>query len=393
MAIMGFIIVVAGRAFADSTGMRVRSQNMLASAEEVGRVSALLKEDISQLGAKSWGISSASGYVFDSAAYVHMSYSNDLSSYYLGRSSGSSYDSLYFRKVHYDEDGKCKGVMAIELYVQDSVLFRKCTPSSFSKCSTPGLLAAECPEAPVEMARGVSEFAFLPSKPDDTLLIAQSNPAFGSSGNILSGFPPDASPMNFYFTSNGTGCHSISFKKDEEYAIELRLPYSEPESGKINYMDMFQAGRDHLSIGLRYITPSTVSVPDFLFYPPQAQEANKVTIRHFEFSVPSDITACIGITAAFSADSPARSGWLRISNIKVSKQTDKAYRFDREDPDYNPVHNPPITTPPTPDRASVKAFELTLGINKRGEINRAITVIPIPNNGITAADEQFAGGS
>jgi len=54
MAIMGFIIIVAGRVFSDSTKMRVRSQSMLASSEEAGRVSALIKEDVSQMGAKSW---------------------------------------------------------------------------------------------------------------------------------------------------------------------------------------------------------------------------------------------------------------------------------------------------------------------------------------------------
>jgi len=132
MAIMGFIIVVAGRIFSDSTGMRVRSQNMIASAEEGGRVTALLKEDISQMGTKSFGVSSASSYSIDIAENVYINSLTDLSSYEL-----PNYNDFTFLKAHYDEDGKCLAVMKIRWHVEDKKTF-----SALANCFLPPANAA-----------------------------------------------------------------------------------------------------------------------------------------------------------------------------------------------------------------------------------------------------------
>ncbi len=108
MAIMGFIIVVAGKVFSDATGMRVRSQNMLASSEEIGNLSAIIKEDISQMGAKVLGVSSASNYKFEvrEKVYISTTGTGDSSSYMLWHSprgdvKKDSLDSLIFRKIDY----------------------------------------------------------------------------------------------------------------------------------------------------------------------------------------------------------------------------------------------------------------------------------------------------
>ena len=435
---MGFIIVVAGRAFSDATGMRIRSQNMLGSAEEAGRVSAILKEDISQMGAKSWGRSSASGTAFDTVASVYRTYNNgnlsasstDLSSYVLTRNhpqtSASSYDSLWLRKAHFNENGACVGVLTVEWYVRADTLFRKCTPLNPKPTQCDGTLnTADCPNE-VEMARDVASFRLLPSIPGiegsssassaDTLfplsgtaskfIYKKSN---GEDGDITDGilnsghllYNSSSSGVlhtDFYLARSGqTNCEPFNFKKGEEYAISFDLPYrpnindlckatgttdcqgSTSLDARYNKMSMFQAGRDHLSVGLRNTTGNgqlAGGVPDFLFYPPQDTAANRdgVRTRHFEFSVPSDVSACIGITAAFY--SQAANGHLDIENFKVYRKTDNIYHFNRSSgSNYNPSAS---------SKAGVKAFELTLGINKRGEINRAITVIPVPNNGVLA---------
>jgi hypothetical protein len=419
MAILGFVIVVAGRAFSDSTGMRVRSQNMLASAEEAGRVSAILKDDISQMGAKSWGLLSANTHAFDTIASVHINFTAnndnaDLSSYEIIR--GENFDSFYFRKVHYDTSGVCGAVVEIEWHVTaDSLLMRKCNSSKPSKCGGEFSEETECPaNIEVEMARNVAEFRFFPSKrgiaggtslPSDTLfpdagtnsfaLIkgtqttpAMASPPTGGDKIILSNFEKNAdesgnSHANFYLAQQNEmfSCFPFTFEAGEEYAIDFDLiclnsACRSIDSGEsFNSMVMFQPGSDHLSVGLRNTNMNGNSIdgiPDFLFYPPLDASANK--IRHFEFSVPppGPVNACIGITAAFY--STAASGRLEIENFKVYRKTDKVYHFDRDDLSYNPDDGQ--------TKAAVKAFELSLGINKKGEINRTTTVIPVPNNGI-----------
>jgi len=411
MAIMGFIIVVAGRAFSDSTGMRIRSQNMLQSAEEAGRVSALLKEDISQMGAKSWGTSSTSGMNFEKAAGVFWS-STDSSSYELKK--GQNYDTITFRKVHYDASGRCGDVLEIKWFVDaNSTLSRTCERQN--KC-TGGTFNAnrDCP-ASVEMARNVAEFKFLPSVPGpegssstSATLYPYSGSTFGFlaktsasasstaiAGGILSGFSRNSSSSgtlhtNYYLRDGNTNnCRQFTFHKNEEYAISFELLYivtatdpckstcqSGNKANRYNPISMFQAGRDHLSAGLRNSSMSgepMAGVPDFLFYPPQDAVADEISTRLFTFSVPQTTTACVGITAAFY--SPASKGHLDISNFQIYRKTDNVYHFDRSS---GSTYNPSSASA----KAQVKAFELTLGINKKGEINRTVTVIPVPNNGV-----------
>jgi len=424
IAIMGFVIIVAGRAFSDSTGMRLRSQSMLSSAEEAGRVSAILKEDVSQMGAKSWGYTNAYGTDFDTVASVHINFNNgritdpatDLSSYILVK--GAKYDALMFRKAHYSEYGICQAVMQIEWSVResDSVLIRKCEIPP-PGVTLPGTCNAfdddaklrECPPV-VEMASGVTEFRFLPSRPgagnfagitSDTLFpftpggqfslimngisSAVAFPPGGGEKITLSGFEQnpsseETSHANFYIAEPGeTDCSQMYFMAGEEYAMSFEMPCAlsacrKDNSEKFNPMVMFQPGVDHLSVGLRDVTSgeAIAGISDFLFYPPQDMTSAK--IRHFEFSVLHDITACIGITAAFY--SQAAKGRLEIGKFKVYRKFDNVYHFDKSNPGYNPD----VATDPS--RALVKAFELTLGINRRGEINHTTTVIPVPNNGV-----------
>jgi prepilin-type N-terminal cleavage/methylation domain-containing protein len=54
MAILGVVVLVAGQALTDSTKIRVRTQNMLASSQNAENVASLLKDDIAQMGAKEY---------------------------------------------------------------------------------------------------------------------------------------------------------------------------------------------------------------------------------------------------------------------------------------------------------------------------------------------------
>jgi hypothetical protein len=379
---------------------------MLASAEEAGRISAILKEDISQMGAKSWGLSSASGQVFEVADEVYINYSNntDLSSFTLDKT--GNFDELTFKKVHYDANGICGAVMTIKWSVTaDGVLMRECIPSNTpAKCNGSFTAATDCPSS-MEMARNVSEFKFLPSKPgisgssSSGSLLFDGSSGFelrndgsqntggstSSNGNRVSikdfgiNSPPPAAPSNvgnFCLAENNVfACKTFNFKAGEKYAFEFELPYVKLADGtgkteSYNKMAMFQAGRDHLAVGLRNSNGSLIeNVPDFLFFPPQNDLANQIT-RYFEFSVPSDVSAIIRITSAFYSDA-VEGGHLEIDNFKVYKKTDEVYHFPSSASTLTPA-----------EKATVKAFKLTLGIDKRGEIKKDTIVIPVPNNGV-----------
>jgi len=416
----------------------VRSQNMIASAEEGGRVTALLKEDISQMGTKSFGALNATSnsYVVDTVAKVHMAFNTDLSSYELVKS--SNYDELKFRKAHYDENGKCLAVMEIQWNVvaegNKGTLWRTCSivPDVGSKCGTsvPG-----CDGKAVEIARDVKAFKLMPSKPGvfnsetkkttdplkfpdpektpgESFTLIQNSTSGGVvtptlGGYKLYGFGKNVTgniqnTSHFYIAQTGqSACKSFTFEPGEIYAIEFNLLCNGDactitcsametactgDGDKIyNEMVMFRPDLDHLSVGLRNpnnfsgepIVIDEKAIPDFLFFPPQNNTAIK--IRHFEFSVPQRTQACLCITAAFYSDI-AYKGFLEVGNFKVYK-TENTYYFP-EDKQYNPA---------APEKASAKAFRLELEIEKggseakRGEINKVVTVIPVPNNGLVPA--------
>jgi type II secretory pathway pseudopilin PulG len=437
MAILGFVVVVAGRAFSDATKMRVRSQNMIISAEEVGRVMAFLKDDISQMGTKNRKtINNITGdygkFDYDIVDKVYINYTTtnaaDLSSFVLKyKDPTEDYDILTFLKAHYTEDGLCRAVFTVKWSVtNDGTLIRECTPDrSAPGCNNgPNILPDECPERLI-MASNLTQFKLLPSKPgkdDSHVLTAAGDPPDTVNFSSLSENGVNVNKLNIkdfeknedetanfvrtiYFSkNNGTSCYSLNFRKDEVYAIEFDQPYIKPSSSNggtcykynkseceyYNKMSMFQPGRDHLSVGLRNGGKPIVDVPDFLFYPPQSGEdklkdnTNDINInneskQHFEFSVPVDVAACVGITAAFYSED-AVGGYLSIDKMRVIRKTDNVYRFE-DDPDY-PANNK--------EKASVKAFKLSLGVKKKNEIKLDTAIIAVPNNGVRAV---AVGGS
>jgi len=160
IAIMSFIIIVAGRVFSDSTSMRVRSQSMLRSSEEVGKVAILLREDISQMGVKEWG-KQTEDYDYKFAVHNEVYWktiNKDYSSYVLVRRKqqpnpnpspvyADSLDSLVFKKAVFDNNSKFIAVREIALYAKRDSLFRKCRE-----------VTTTCPaDAPIELCNGTTD--------------------------------------------------------------------------------------------------------------------------------------------------------------------------------------------------------------------------------------------
>jgi Tfp pilus assembly protein FimT len=434
MAIMGFIIVVAGKVFSDSTVMRVRSHNMVKTSEAVGKTSALLREDISQMGTKVWlkeqTSVSASG---DSSTRLEITVeddvywaSNDHSSYKLIRieNNGVFSDSLTFKKAVFDDDGKFEAVHTITWTVNSNrQLMRECKSSKASD--------NDCP-ASVVIADSVVNFKLTPSVPgmaantqDDTLFSGNFNLLSGGVGSnivaitsivnsgtatTVSNFaqnPLDASDVGksfnqLYLAAGGKNlwgeCEKITFEKGETYAIEFSMPFSMPtsinadnaeEAQRISNSTQFMPGRDHLAIGLRGSDglPVVGAPNDILFYPPQSA-GDATQARHAEFSVSDTVNACVAITMAFYPPKQgvgAGASQLRFSNFKVLRKSNETFHFPATGLYGIGGEN---TAGKINEKKNVKAFELVLEIQHRGEKSGTFSndgkgmVIITPNNGI-----------
>jgi len=300
MAIMSFVIVVAGRVFSDSTSMRVRSQNMIKNSEEVGKVSNLIKEDMSQMGVKAWGYSDGtnSDYAVRNVGAIHKEIywnkdNGDMSSYALKHRTRENppkdttyYDSIAFRKVAFDEQGRFLGIREIIWEAtRDSLLFRRCAtikrqcPYSAEACNTTDNDLSVCPEKTsakesdsVLIAKNIVNFKIIPSTPgmdnsQDTLFGKAAEPNFkllsreSSSGvnkakvkntTNPSGTETETTVSDFTQNPNNTtklhnelylakydpnastiidespfgNCTKLTFKKGETYSIEFKMPYS-----------------------------------------------------------------------------------------------------------------------------------------------------------------------
>jgi len=391
IAILGFIIVVAGRVFSDSTVMRVRSQSMVKTSEEVGKVSSLIREDLSQMGAKAWGQDAGGSYTVSNVGpkiyWSASSTGGDSSSYALvHRPTGSTpptfYDSIVFRKADFSADRRFIGIREISWAANSSTrkLVRRC--KTIEKCTV-----APCGVGPddkvcedetaIVMAENVTNFNIVPSKPglagnaQDTLFGASSiDPNFkllsknigdkiveitsistGGTETTVANFAQNLGSENKLhnelYLAKPTGsawsdCEELTFKKGETYVIEFGMPLSSnfANDDAETSSTQFVPGRDHLAVGLRTKTgaaiPASDGAPsDILFYPAQSSDATGLK-RHMEFSVSKDIEkACIAITMAYYPPSTSTAegkysgskGKLRFTNFKVFRKADETFHF------------------------------------------------------------------
>jgi hypothetical protein len=152
-------------------------------------------------------------------------------------------------------------------------------------------------------------------------------------------------------------------------------------------MALFKPGFDHIAVGLRNSVGwgKVTGTTDFIFWPPQASDSDEQN-HYMEFSVPDDAPkTCVVFEFAFYSPH-AYLGALKIKDFEVMQKNDKAYSFIHKDhSDYKANYATTATTNVS-EKKDVKAFELTLEINRKGEIgNVGVStpyVIPTPNNGI-----------
>ena len=220
MAVISIVVLVAGQAFVDSTKFNVRTRNMITSAQQANDVSGLLKEDIAQMGTKSWkeDLGSEAWFYIDENVYMNLASGSgaiDSSSYTLTRD-GAGSDDLTFRKMVYTERGIFQGVQEIRWYLKDVTngvgkLVRTC--KTISGDDAPD----DCPKNDafeVVIADAVEEFSVTPSIP---------GPAeTGSSSSATTAFDGQIFPE-----LSSSSSASLSFR-----LLPRSGPYSDTESGK-----------------------------------------------------------------------------------------------------------------------------------------------------------------
>jgi len=431
IAIMGFIIVVAGRVFSDSTSMRIRSQNLLKSSSEIGKLANLIREDVSQMGVKAWGNLDGDDedkvykVVVHDSVYMDAVNKKDSSSYKLigkARTENNFADTLIFRKAVFNADGKFMAVREITWRLSNDSLFRKCKEVS-SNCPQGVNAAAFCAgkdndcdsNTDVLIAINVTNFKLTPSMPikQDTLFPSSSSNGFKlferPSGDVsctnndtytdvfnfrTNSNPGDNYKSELYLAENLTSkttwndCAKLTFKKNSTYVIEFGMPYKDGD------ITQFVPGKDHLAIGLRKDDGNTITgVSDIFFYPPQDLSADETT-RHFEFSTKKDSieNACVAITAAFYSPR-AGNGTLSFKDFKVFQKVDESFTFPEGAPSKYGLEPDDATSEveKIKEKRSVKAFELIveMTIGKKEERkagtfsqkDRGI-IIATPNNGV-----------
>ena len=191
MAIVGIIVVVAGEAFSNSTKFRIRTDNMIRATQEAENVAMLLKEDASQMGAKSAldEIVESGNDVFNvshmSEVYIDpenvIVENRDSSSYRMVY--GNKLDSLVFRKVRYDTSGHYEAVEEVAWFLEyerkipgtnDSlyqlkrqcvIIDKKSSDVEDSPCASKGSTGSLIGDSAVIMASEVSAFRILPAIP------------------------------------------------------------------------------------------------------------------------------------------------------------------------------------------------------------------------------------
>lgn len=422
IALVSIVVIVAGKAFSDSAIFRVRTQSMVATAQTANDVIAAFKEDLSQMGTKSWKTASGTVDVFNVDTSVYIDLNNpdtalaDTSSYVLTRT-GDGLDSIAFRKMEYSEGGAFLGVRQVSWYVRDSVLWRSCKTLS-------GTENDDCKKSggnPVKMADKVERFSITPATPgvstaasaellfpssssrfrliprtaSGDLYAAEVSPDTGGTSVTISSFITNYDTVNAKENLTGKSatelylspavapgvsgtwnkdCKEFTFLPYETYAFEFNFEYS------ADNMRLFQPGKDHFSIGLRGKSDGskvngTSGVNDFMVYPPVTSMAS--TLRYGEFSVKDTTKACFALTVAVYSPLTQR-GTITLKKFKVSRKLDASYHFET---DAGNTYN---LEGSVQSKKNVKAFRLTVGVLKRGEVGRATIVVPTPSNGAVA---------
>jgi len=420
MAILGIIVIVAGRAFSDSTKFRVRTQNILKATQEAENVATLFKSDVIQMGAKSSlevkGTGGDDQFIeAEKAAKVHWA-DDDASSYNLTPGAEGGADALEFKRFRYDGQGKFVSVEQVRWFVENEILKRSCKtidgtadddvcpsgePTVVEIASdvkefqvwpaTPGMMAGDDDDnqkfPPCAGGNCGEEFRMVPRSGDENFMGLKVTLDQSAHKMVtLSGFSSNylmnedkvdeagvlvnqvfATGNADYGNSWKSACTAENFNLEAETEYEISFEVS--DGGDADKMRMFVPGRDHMAVGFRYAKDGSKpgEIDDFLFYPPADMKGYGA--RKMRFSVPKTIEGvCLAFT--FASYSPvAANGQVVISDLTLKKLDTSNYQFSEKNFSKE-------------NKERVKAFRMKLRIARAGETGDVDIVVPTPSNGV-----------
>lgn len=431
IAILGVIVLVAGRAFSDSTKFRVRTQNMLKASEVAEKVADMFSVDVSQMGAKVYKEAGSASVpdMFVASPKVYMDPSAlvpDSSSFHLVQSANGETDTLKMRRLRYSSAGQADVVEEVAWFKRGKSLYRKCSVVEKIKAKT----SSDCPDPSVvvEIASDIERFHVIPAQPgvvgdafstsaekalvlpvvgagvsgtpfrllsryasghsgDEHFHFLSISPADGGEKINLTGFVSNydrehnkpittGKEVNQVFVGkaftgvapvDGSQWNILCSKVTLEPSVTYEISFELPYNA--DNSRLFCPGRDHAAVGFRHLDGTLVQdLDDFLFYVPATDyEPN---LRSFRFSLKKqEKNVCLAFT--FASYSPSSAlGKVTIRNLKLRRVESANYNFD--DKNYVPL---------VPDKKNVKAFLLELAVNRGGEKSNISLVVPVPSNG------------
>ena len=411
MAILGVVVIVAGQAFSNSTKHGMKSKSMLVANQVAEDVGILIRDDIAQMGVKSFveeGDADAFDNKFSLHSKVYMNENTDKSSFkYEHNKNGIGRDVLSFRRIKVKEDGSFYRVEEIEWGLDASrTLYRSCQTIEGTADSL------ECPKTTktrVSLAENVEKFVLTPSKPDSDigestifplaaeqgkfkliprtdpskgLLTVSKNPAVAAQAITLSGFSTNYSPdgnggsVTAYHqvfvgsTSSSdaswTSAAKFNFLKDQTYELRFKMPYNEDASR------MFRPNKDHMTVGFKKVDDGGVidcrNIPETFIFPPETEDGEATHV--IRFTPQENVTnAMLAFTFAFYSPTVG-GGSLTIRDVEVRSVTDERFKFDK---DYVPNTSA--------EKMKVRAFKMELHVLRNGADGKVEMVIPVPSNG------------
>ena len=408
IALLGVVVLLAGQALKDSSGMRVRTQSMLQANEIAGNTGALLKEDFAQMGAKGYEESTSKSLLLNEDVFIKEN-EEDSSSYIVTKNEGGAgFDKLTMRRLRYSssDNGDFDAVEEVSWFVENGTLKRVCRTVS-------GAADADyCPNenpSPVSIAGGIKKFEVIPAEPGvkgsdsyvlpstdpavknfrliprygvDNLAFFNVAPAEGGAAISLSGFATnydfqsqtviaDGKNANQVFLGEANGnsgnwqslCKPVTLDSNAEYELSFSMPFSGDGSR------LFRPGHDFMSVGFRYKNDATrpSEISDFSFYPPTVAGPSELD-RIFRFRVKNKIPGlCLAFT--FACYSPGvANGVVKIANVVLKKVESANYTFSGSAIEIS-------------EKKHVKAMRVNLSVGVNGESSDLSLVIPVPSNG------------
>lgn len=408
IGLLGVIVLIAGQAFSDSARMQGRVQGMLRANEIAGNVSNLLKEDIAQMGAKSYEDAASENLLKEEEVYIKET-EEDSSSYILTKNDGGAgLDKITMRRLRYKSngDGDFDAVEEVTWFVENGTLKRTCKTITGTEDADYCLKEGS---SPVSIAAGVKKFEIIPAEPGakseyshilpstdpaiknfrlvprygiDNLVFFSVKPEEGGSSIELSGFAINYDYENeavivdgknanqvFFAEANGAAgnwqslCKTVTLDSNAEYELSFSMPHTGDGSR------LFRPGHDFMSVGFRYKNDATrpSEISDFSFYPPTTTGTAELN-RVFRFRVKNKIPdLCLAFTFACYSPSVA-NGKIKISNVVLKKVESSNYTFSGNAIDIS-------------EKKNVKAMRVNLSVGVNGESSDVSLVIPVPSNG------------